>query len=159
MRASPCARMAVCYSRCRRSHALNGVYNGALALRSTAATRSYISHRNPTSSLAIPSTSSFTRNMSHYDNNNYQSDSYTSGMPTLPLAGWKLARLTAHADTVVDGGFGGEVQDDSYTNTQTTDVNDTYETGPCGATFDTQNVQTTDQTTVQDSSFGGGFRW
>ncbi|KAI0731704.1 hypothetical protein C8Q72DRAFT_883116 [Fomitopsis betulina] len=76
--------------------------------------------------------------MSYYGNDSYQSDSYTS-------------------DSVVeDGAFGG-VQDSSYQNQQTTDVTDTYDQGPFGGDLEQQSVQTTDTTSVQDSSFGGGW--
>ncbi|TFY50996.1 hypothetical protein EVJ58_g10791 [Rhodofomes roseus] len=76
--------------------------------------------------------------MPFYDSNSSQDTSYTS-------------------DNVVEGGgFGGGFVDDSYQNTQTTDTSNTFESTPCG-TFDQQTEQTTDQTTVQDSSFGG--RW
>ena len=95
--------------------------------------------------------------MSYYSNNSYQSDSYTSGAP-LALR-WHDTQLTEVADSVVDDGAWGGVQDSSYQNTQTTDVTDTFDQGPCGADFDQQTVQTTDTTSVQDSSFGGGFRW
>lgn len=95
--------------------------------------------------------------MSYYSNDSYQSDSYTSGA---------LRRNTgmtrtdgSGTDSVVDDGAWGGVQDSSYQNTQTTDVTDTFDQGPCGSDFDQQTVQTTDTTSVQDSSYGGGFRW
>lgn len=62
-------------------------------------------------------------------------------------------------DSVVEYGAFGGVQDSSYQNQQTTDVTDTYDQGPFGGDLEQQSVQTTDTTSVQDSSFGGGFRW